>query len=104
MITIDDIKILSIIICLNLNSILIGYILGRLTFSQKQSSLQDKPKSFFNNEKQTTVTEQVLIDDKKVVLEIKTDNLEKKYNSLGDIKTSNENISESVNKLKNLKK
>ena len=99
-----DIATLSLILCINLNSLIIGYILGRLTVSQKQNFIQDKPKSFFKNEKETIAEDRIAIDDKKVVLEIKTDNLEKKYNSLGDIKTSNENISESVNKLKNLKK
>lgn len=43
------------------------------------------------------------IDDKKVVLNIDTKNLEKKYEDLGDTIVSETNIGDSVNKLKNLK-
>jgi hypothetical protein len=43
------------------------------------------------------------IDTSKVVVAINTDNLEKKYDNLGDLKQTQDNIHESVNKLKNLK-
>lgn len=43
------------------------------------------------------------IDETKVVVAIKTDNMEKKYENLGDVKKSEENITGSINKLKNLK-
>ena len=46
----------------------------------------------------------IKIDDSKYVTNVSTDNLEKKYNSLGDIKESSENIESSITKLKNLKR
>lgn len=79
---------------------LIGYLYG----SKSGSGVYiDNNKGFFSkqeNRKSNTIT----IDDKKIVTKINTDNLEKKYDSLGEKKESQENIGESVNKLKNLKK
>jgi hypothetical protein len=43
------------------------------------------------------------IDERTVVMDIKTDSLEKKYQELGDITKSEENIAKSINKLKNMK-
>lgn len=45
----------------------------------------------------------ISIDSSKFVVDIKTDGLEKKYQQLGDVKESEETISSSVNKLKNMK-
>lgn len=45
----------------------------------------------------------VSIDETKVVTNISTDNLVKKYDELGDKTVSNDNISSSINKLKNMK-
>lgn len=45
----------------------------------------------------------ISIDTSKFVVDIKTDGLEKKYQQLGDIKESQETITSSVNKLKNMK-
>ena len=47
--------------------------------------------------------EPISIDNTKVVVDIKTEGLEKKYDSLGDVKNTQENISGSINKLKNMK-
>lgn len=79
---------------------LIGYLYGAKSGS---GVYIDNNKGFFGkqeNKKSNTIT----IDDKKIVTKINTDNLEKKYDSLGEKKESQENIGESVNKLKNLKK
>ena len=57
----------------------------------KKSSMQQKLKT------------NISIDETKVVTKIKTDDLEKKYNQLGETKNSQEDISSSVNKLKALK-
>ena len=43
------------------------------------------------------------IDDSKVVVDIKTDGLVKKYDSLGEIKNTEDSIAGSINKLKNMK-
>jgi hypothetical protein len=44
------------------------------------------------------------IDDTKVVVNIKTDGLEKKYDQLGEVSKTEDSISSSVDKLKNLRK
>jgi len=63
---------------------------------------ENKPRSFFSENNKASKPK-INIDDTKVVTDIKTDELEKKYEHLGDIKNSNENISSSINKLKNMK-
>jgi hypothetical protein len=94
--------IILVIIILIINSFFIGYLLGR---SVGPKGVSDNIKSFFKQEHATLSTNNpISIDDKKFVVDIKTDGLEKKYDSLGDIKKSEENISNSVNKLKNLKR
>lgn len=93
-------NLIIIIICIH--SFIIGYLLGR--FSKLGGVTNNSPKSFFKTQNDTKLANDVSIDDKKIVVNIKTDGLEKKYESLGDVKSSDENISESVNKLKNLKR
>lgn len=56
-----------------------------------------------NNKKMPTM-KLAEIDDTKVVVNIKTDGLEKKYDTLGDVKQTGESINNSVNKLKNFRK
>ena len=99
----DSNIILILIIIVVINSFFIGYFFGR--FANNNGVSNDRPKSFFKQQdsKQQEVNG-IAIDDKKFVVDIKTEGLEKKYNSLGDVKTTEENISESVNKLKNLKR
>ncbi len=102
-----DSKVL-IIFCLlvcNILSCLIGYILGKLNGLSNIEYATTK--SFFTKEKQKqtqSIVSPVSIDEKKFVGDINTSDLEKKYNNITDIKQSNENISSSVNKLKNLKR
>ena len=63
----------------------------------------NRPNNFFDNPKEEKKTK-VVINDTKFVTEIKTDGMEKKYENLGEIKQSTENITDSINKLKNLKR
>jgi hypothetical protein len=53
--------------------------------------------------KDIKTNQSVSIDETKVVTSINTDNLTKKYDELGDKVVSDENISSSINKLKNMK-
>lgn len=46
----------------------------------------------------------IKIEDTKFVVGIDTSNIEKKFLSLGDVTKTDDNISNSINKLKNLKK
>ena len=77
----------------------IGYLIPR---SSEGVFIKDN-NVFRKNNTQVSTKDKIQIDDKTFVTDIKTDNLEKKYKDLGDIKTSNENISSSINKLKNMK-
>lgn len=97
----DNIQVIAIYIIINLNSLLIGYLLG----SSIRVKINDKPQSFFTKNKDSaTPNNDLSIDNKKIVLNIKTDGLEKKYESLGEVKQTEENITNSVSKLKNLKR
>lgn len=91
-----------IILCiLNIFSIILGFILGRIWLNNGVSN-NERPQSFFKQQSDAIKTK-VSIDDTKYVTAITTDGLEKKYNNLGEIKKSTENIQDSVNKLKNMK-
>jgi hypothetical protein len=82
---------------------LIGYFIGKQSAVGVSSIVNSvKPASFFNEEPKKNKT--LTIDDTKYVVDIKTSDMEKKYESLGDIKKSEENISNSINKLKNMKR
>lgn len=83
-------------------SFFIGYILGKL--NSFNGVYDNRPKSFFDKEATLKNTNKIQIDDTKFVLDIKTDSLEKKYESLGEIKKSEEKINESIDKLKKLKR
>lgn len=84
------------------NSLFIGYLLGR---SHNSGVINSSQPSFFTKVKNDKLVNNVIaIDDKKFVTDIKTDGLERKYDTLGDVKKTDENITNSVNKLKNLKR
>ena len=101
---IDTASLLSIILILfNFVSFGIGYIIGQLnnnnyTMIEKPTSKKNKQ---YNSEKSQN---KIIIDDRKFVTDISTDGIEKKYSELGETKLSNDNISESVSKLQNLKR
>ena len=94
--------VLVIIVIVNINSFIIGYLLGKYL---NTGVTNNSPQSFFSKLKDDKIVNSVIsIDDKKFVTDIKTEGLVKKYDSLGDIKQTTENIDNSVNKLKNLKR
>lgn len=96
-----NIIVILIILILIINSFVVGYLLGQS--SNNTGVLNSKPQSFFKQQQDALSKDTISIDDKKFVVDIKTEGLEKKYDSLGDIKKSEENISNSVNKLKKMK-
>jgi|LakMenE27Jul10ns_1017307.scaffolds.fasta_scaffold00295_2 hypothetical protein len=96
----QDNKLFIILVCINILFLLIGYILGKI--ANNNGVIQNKPKSFFDKES-ISDNQKITIDNSKVVTEIKTDNLEKKYDQLGTTTQSTENISSAINKLKNMK-
>lgn len=95
----NDSVFISLIILVTMNSLFVGYFIGKSFCNNYQI---DKNKSFFDKEKHQN-KKNISIDDTKYVSEIRIDGLEKKYTSLGETKTSDENISGSINKLKNMK-
>lgn len=98
----DDFLKIILVSILGLNCLFVGYALGKMNTSSQGSNAA--PGSFFSNNKNTTQPNvKIQIDEKKFVGNINTDKLEKKYDSLGETKTSTENISNSINKLKNMK-
>jgi hypothetical protein len=97
----SDAIIISLLVFINLNSLLIGYILGQRTGGGVYQLDQSQYKK--NNQTINKKQESISIDDKKFVVDINTNDLEKKYTKLGDSVQTTDNISGSVNKLKNLK-
>jgi hypothetical protein len=91
-------EMLHLIVCIN--CYIIGYLMGRRVSPAETYGV-------FKNNKKFTQSNQipsaVSIDETKVVTNISTDSLVKKYDELGDKTISNDNISSSVNKLKNMK-
>jgi alpha-N-acetylglucosamine transferase len=51
----------------------------------------------------TEIISPIEIDEKKIVIDINTNDLTKKFNTLGEVTNSENNISSSINKLKNMK-
>lgn len=92
--------IIYFIILSNIIIFFLGYLLGK---NSSHSIISDKPKSFFDNTISEKKNNKVTINEKKFVVDINTNNLEKKYDKLGDTKQSQENITNSVNKLKSMK-
>ena len=96
----DNLITIYILILLNIFSFLLGYLYGKLKnigYSQN-FTLKNKKEN-----KIITTNPNITIDDKKVVVNIDTKGLEKKYDELGDKQISENTITSSVNKLKNLK-
>jgi murein L,D-transpeptidase YafK len=91
-----------ILICLNIICLMLGYLIGKLNNNQMTIFDNQYLKDNNLNMKNSSQTK-INIDSSKIVLPINTENLEKKYTSLGETKNSQENIEGSINKLKNMK-
>jgi hypothetical protein len=92
------------LIILNILVFFCGYFYGRTQCVATNTiglvNSKNKNKSTFqNNDAQQSVS----IDERKVVTKISTDNLEKKYDNIGETKKTDDNISSAINKLKNMK-
>lgn len=94
--------ILFIIVLLLVCSFIIGYLIGLLS-STNGVSINNKNIGLIKSSKNEK-TNHITIDDTKYVVDINTDGLEKKYDSIGEVKQSSDNLSQSVNKLKQLKR
>jgi hypothetical protein len=104
----DTIVGVSLVALVCINSIYIGYLIGQRT---QNYTTRNDPQNFFAknsaNKKEVeraSETKSISIDESKVVVSLDTTDLEKKYQTLGDVKQSGENISSSIDRLKHLKK
>ena len=97
---------LIILILLNVVFFFLGYSIGRLNSSQ--TNVESQPISFFNKSKSESDSDKMInkitINESKYVTDIETSGMEKKYETLGETKISQENIESSINKLKNIKR
>jgi hypothetical protein len=65
---------------------------------------EDTPQMNKKSHHKKQPTSEISIDETKFVTTINTSGMEKKFDSLGDKKQTTENISDNINKLKNIKK
>jgi hypothetical protein len=98
---------IHILIYLNIISFIIGFTLCYiLKYPIVNTNTNSQNKASNYNTKRPDIEEisKIKIEDTKFVIGIDTSNIEKKFSSLGDVTKTDENISNSINKLKNLKK
>ena len=99
-----NILIISLIVSIFFLVFILGIFIGYLLNKQNvRTIVEDKPKSFFDNNKTNNPKKSIDIDDTKVVLSIDTNKLEKKFDNIADSTVVKSNIGNSVNKLKNMK-
>lgn len=90
--------VIYLIVCIN--CYIIGYLMGRKGSCTETNGVFKDVK---RTKQSVQIPTSVSIDETKVVTDINTDNLVKKYEELGDKTVSTDNISNSINKLKNMK-
>ena len=91
------------IIALEIAIFVLGVYVGKNILGGNIDSFQ-KPESFLKNQGQKKQnSNQLSIDDTKVVLKIDTGGMEKKFSDIGKTKVAQDDISSAVNKLKNMK-
>lgn len=91
-----------LIIILVLFNIVFFYI-GQLFGSLKNINDHKTNSSFISKSKKEIGKTETIIDETKYIPKIVTNDIEIKYDSLGDSKTTSENINTSINKLKSMK-
>ena len=93
-----------ILLYLNVLSLFIGYIIGKIGIGFIENNNPKNKVSIKKYNQSTVQPTDITIDDKKLVVDINTSGLEKKYQTLGQVTQTDTDISGSVNKLKNMKK
>jgi len=99
----NNINYILIYIALSINLIcfFLGYFIGKYQIISTDGFISKRDK---NKTIKINPNNNIKIDDKKIVVSIDTKGLEKKYDTIGEIKHTEEDISASINKLKNLKR
>lgn len=88
-------------ICVSIFCVYIGIQIGKSIGLVPDSVKHKKQNKELNKDLQSINS--IQIDEKKVVLDINTESLTKKFDTLAQKKETNENISNSINKLKSMK-
>lgn len=84
---------------------IVSFCLGYLYCHYRMSNiLYDSKQNNSKKETQINTKTKIDIDESKFILGIDTSNMEKKYDSLGSISQSSDSISNSINKLQQLKR
>ncbi len=82
----------------------LGLFIGGLYFNRGVSNDRISINRTNKNIAEKNTMNAISIDDSKFVTDIKTDGMEKKYESIAETKSSSEDISNSISKLKNMKR
>lgn len=95
----EQIVILNIFIVVSLQILIfiLGIFIGKCISNKTNGLVSNIQKN--NNQEKNKIT----IDDKKIVVDIDTKNLEKKFHNLAEEKIVETDISDSISKLKNMK-
>lgn len=99
----NDMILIVIIIASHLFVLVLGTTLSYLVLNKQQDNYYEKPKSFLKSQSKEKENKSLEIDDTKVVLNIRTDGYEKKFDNMTKDTKIHNNITNSVNKLKNMK-
>lgn len=94
--------IIYLIVILNLICFILGFLVARL-LSFGGVSYNSQANIATPGKNQEKLTKKVSIDDSKYITSIDTNSLERKYTNIAEEKHSEENISSSVSKLKQMK-
>jgi hypothetical protein len=95
----------QILIILNIISFILGYLVKSKKDSLTTTNNIIKKRIIANSKNEDNIEyKKVKIDNSKIDIGTNTQGLEKKYNSLGNVKTTTDDTTSSVNKLKNLKR
>jgi hypothetical protein len=88
-------------------SFAVGYIIGSLDSIRKTLKMPEGSTSFVSeiiNESKQKSKKKITIDETKYITDVSTDGIESKFNELGVISQSKDDISSAANKLAQLKK
>jgi hypothetical protein len=98
----NDIIIFILLIISHIITLATGLIMGYILSGNSQNNV-GAPASFLKSTKKPLLNNDISIDEKKVVLDLSTDGMEKKFEDITRPVSIKNDISNSVNKLKNMK-
>lgn len=97
---------MSVLVFTHICAFGMGFVIAFTYMNKRTPESEMSIQSFFEKQKENNKQEKrkkIEIDNTKVVLDIKTDNLEKKFDKLGTSSKSKNDIKSSINKLKSMR-